>query len=127
MKLPRKLIHVKYPNFTPSTKLYSREMYFSPKPPSPTVRGGKVYIYLRIFTSTEEFFYFFRFSATIYPTEARFKAKAPVITIEVVQNLKEQPETSKIAIPKPEEIEDISFLRSGKCLNISFDLKQTNA
>ena len=73
-----------------------------------------------------KFFYFFRFSATIYPIEARFKAKTPVIAIEVVQNSKEQPESSKIAIPKPEEIEDISFLRSGKCLNISFDLKQTN-
>ena len=29
-------------------------------------------------------------------------------------------------VPKPEEIEDISFLRSGKYLNISFDLNQTN-
>ena len=83
--------------------------------------------------STEEFlhlpknfFYFFRFSATIYPTEARFKTKAQVITIEVVQKSKEQPESSKIAIPKSEEIEDISFLRSGKCLNIPFDLIQTN-
>ena len=62
----------------------------------------------------------------MYPIEARFKAKALVITIEVVQNSKDQPENSKIAIPQPEEIEDISFLRSGKCLNIPFDLKQTN-
>ena len=38
----------------------------------------------------------------------------------------EQPESLKIAIPKPEEIEDISFLRSGKCWNIFFDLKQAN-
>ena len=90
------------------------------------MRGGRGYIYLRTFVSTKEFFHFFCFSATIYPIEARFKAKTPVIAIEVVQNSKEQPESSKIAIPKPEEIEDISFLRSGKCLNISFDLKQTN-
>ena len=62
----------------------------------------------------------------MYPIEARFKEKAPVATIEVVQNSKKQPESSKIAILKPEEIEDISFLRSGKCLNISSDLKQTN-
>ena len=100
-------------------------MHFVPSPPSPKVQGCKVYIYLRIFTSTKEFF-FFRFPATIYPFGARFKAKTPVITLEVVRNSKEQPESSKIAMPKPQEIEDISFLRSGKCLNISFDLKQTN-
>ena len=34
LKLSRKLIHVKYPNFTPSAKIYSREMYLVPKPPS---------------------------------------------------------------------------------------------
>ena len=101
-------------------------MYLVPKPPSPKARGCKVYIYLRIFTSTSEPFYFFRISATIYPIEARFKAKTPVITIEVVQNLKEHPESSKITTPKPEEIVDISCLRSSKCFNISFDLKQTN-
>ena len=93
-------------------------MYLVPKPPSPKMRGGIWHL--------PKFFYFFRFSATIHPIEARFKAKASVTTIEVVQNSKEQPENSKIVIPKPEEIEDISFLRSGKFLNISFDLKQTN-
>ena len=101
-------------------------MYLVPKPPSPKVRGGKVYIYLRIFTFTWEFYYFFRFSTTIYPIEARFKAKAPVISIEVLQNSKDQPESSKIAIPKPDEIEDLSSLRPDKWLNISFHLKQTN-
>ena len=82
-------------------------------------KNSKNYIYLRIFL-------FLSFSATIYPIEARFKAKAPVITIEVVQNSKDQPDSSKTAIPKREEIEDISFLRSGKGLKISFGLKQTN-
>ena len=60
-------------------------MNFVPKLSSPKVRGRK-----------ENFFYFFRFSATIYPIEARFKAKALVITIEAVQNSKEQQRVQKL-------------------------------
>ena len=61
-------------------------MYLVPKRPSPKVWYGKVYIYLRIFKSTKEFFLFLSFSAAIYPIGTRFKAKAAVVTIEVVQN-----------------------------------------
>ena len=45
----------------------------------------------------------------MYTIEAKFKAKAPVITIKIVQNSKEQLDSSKIAIPKPEEIKIYLF------------------
>ena len=74
----------------------------------------------------KNFFISFVFSYHIILLKLDSRQKAPVITIKVVQNSKEQPDSSKTAIPKREEIEDISFLRSGKGLKISFGLKQTN-